>query len=142
MNKYETIIIINPNTDTQGVDKITSELQNMITGEGGGGKINKLENWGKRKLAYDVKRNKEGIYILLNYDTDPKLILRLERYCTLSDLVIKYMTLRAEELPEPRTKEITKPSFDGDDEDFTQADFRDYDEDEDDRRFGYDNDDK
>jgi len=140
LNKYETIIIINPNADTQGVDKVTSELQNMITGDGGG-KINKLENWGKRKLAYDVKKNKEGIYVLLNYETDPKLILRMERYCTLSDLVIKYMTLRAEELPEPRTKEITKPSFDDEDDDFTQADFRDYDED-DDRDFRYDDDDK
>jgi len=132
LNKYETIIIINPNADTETVDKITTELQNMITGDGTGGVITKLENWGKRKLAYDIKRNKEGIYVLLDYETDPKIIQRIERYCILSEPIIKHMTVRAEDIPEPRTKEITKPIFDEDEDDFTQVDFKDYDEDEED----------
>ncbi len=149
LNKYETIIIIDPNVDTETVDKVTSELQNIITGDGSGGIVTKLENWGKRKLAYDVKRNKEGIYILFDYETDPKVIQRLERYCILSESIIKHMTVRAEDIPEPRTKEITKPVYDEDDEDFVRVDFGedeedidyDYDEDEDEDNEGEEDDD-
>ncbi|MGB9597452.1 MAG: 30S ribosomal protein S6, partial [Candidatus Poribacteria bacterium] len=76
-----------------------------------------------------VKRNKEGIYVLFDYETDPKVVQRLERYCILNESIIKHMTVRAEDIPEPRTKEITKPVYDEDEEDFTHIDFE---EDEDD----------
>lgn len=137
MNKYETIIIINPNADTETVDKITSEFQNLIVGDGNSGVITKFENWGKRKLAYDVKKNKEGIYVLFDYETDPKLVQRLERYCILNELIIKHLTVRAEDIPEPRTKEITRPTYDEDEEDFSHVDL---DEDEEDIDYSYEED--
>jgi small subunit ribosomal protein S6 len=137
LNKYETIIIINPNAETAIVDKIISDTQNIISGDESGGVITKTENWGRKKLAYEIKGNKEGLYILMDYETVPLQIQRLERYCKLSEQVIKYMTVRAEDLPEPRSKEITKPKFD-EDEDFGAPRFKDYDDDNDD---DYDDDD-
>jgi len=138
LNKYETIIIINPNAETEIVDKIITDAQNLISGDGSGGVISKLENWGKKRLAYEIKRNKEGVYVLIDYELDPKFIQRFERYCILNEQVLKFMTVRAEDIPEPRKKEISKAKFD-DDEDFIQPRFTDDDDDDD---FSYDDDDE
>jgi len=139
LNKYETIVIINANAETETVDKIIADLQNLITSDESGGKISKLENWGKKKLAYEIKRNKEGVYVLIDYELDPKFIQRFERYCILNEQVLKFMTVRAEDLPEPRKKEISKAKFE-DDGDFIQPRFTNYDDDDDD--FSYDDDDE
>jgi len=139
LNKYETIIIINPNAETEIVDKITTDVQNLITGDGGEGTVTKLENWGKKKLAYDIKRNKEGVYVLVDYDLDPKLVQRLERYFSLNEQIIKYMTVRAEDIPEPRKKEISKIAREEND-DFIKPGFVNYDDDDDDDDFRYDDD--
>ena len=119
---------------------ITKDAQNLISGDGGGGTVTKLENWGKKKLAYEIKRNKEGIYVLIGYELDPKLIQRLERYCSLNEQIIKFMTVRAEDIPEPRKKEISKVAREEDD-DFIKPGFVDYDDDDDDD-FRYDDDDE
>ncbi len=128
MNKYETIIIIDPNVEDDIVDKIVSDIHEIISGDESGGFVTKTDNWGKKKLAYEVKANKEGIYVLINYETIPQQVQRLERYCVLSELVIKYMTVRAEELPEPRQKEITRPNLDDDDDDDIIIGFNDDDD--------------
>lgn len=137
MNKYETIVIIDPDIETEIVDKLISDIQNIISGDENGGVITKTENWGKKRLAYEIKGNKEGIYILMDYETAPQQIQKLERYCVLSEQVIKHMTVRAEDLPEPRQKEITKPKFD-EDEDFDVGGFKDYDDRDDDYEDDYD----
>ena len=128
MNKYETIIIIDPNVEDDIVDKIVSDIHEIISGDESGGFVTKTDNWGKKKLAYDVGANKEGTYVLVNYETIPQQVQRLERYCVLSELVIKYMTVRAEELPEPRQKEITRPNLDDDDDDDIIIGFNDDDD--------------
>lgn len=131
MNKYETIIIIDPNAEKDVVDKIISDVIGIISDDGVG-IITKNDNWGKKKLAYEIKGNKEGIYVLIDYETTSQKIQRLERYCSLSEIVLKSMTVRAEDLPEPRQREITKPTFEDEDED-DDFDIRDFDdEDEDD----------
>lgn len=117
MNKYETIVIIDPNVENDIVDKIVSDVHELISGDGSGGFVTKTDNWGKKKLAYDVGANKEGTYVLVNYETIPQQVQRLERYCKLSELVIKSMTVRAEDLPEPRQREMTRPNRDDDDDD-------------------------
>jgi len=117
LNKYETIVIIDPNVENDIVDKIVSDVHELISGDGSGGFVTKTDNWGKKKLAYDVGANKEGTYVLVNYETIPQQVQRLERYCKLSELVIKSMTVRAEDLPEPRQREMTRPNRDDDDDD-------------------------
>ena len=61
------------------------------------GKLTKIDELGKRKLAYDVKKNKEGIYVVLYFEANPTLIAELERIYRITDEVIKFIDVRVEE---------------------------------------------
>ena len=94
MHKYETIIIINPNADEDKVKTLTDRYSDMINKEG---KIEKVDNVGKKKLAYEVKKNSEGIYVVFYYEANPSLIAELERNFRITDDVIKYLTINVTE---------------------------------------------
>lgn len=94
MHKYETIIIINPNADEDTVKALTDRYSDMINKEG---KIEKVDNVGKKKLAYEVKKNSEGIYVVFYYEANPSLISELERNFRITDNVIKYLTINVTE---------------------------------------------
>ena len=94
MHKYETIIIINPNADEDTVKTLTDRYSDMINKEG---KIEKVDNVGKKKLAYEVKKNSEGIYVVFYYEANPSLIAELERNFRITDDVIKYLTINVTE---------------------------------------------
>jgi len=98
LNQYETIIIINPNIESEDVEKVIEDVQNQISGSGG--TVTKVDKWGKKRLAYEVNGNKDGIYILINFEADPEFIQRFARYCGLAEQIIKYMTVRADNPPE------------------------------------------
>ena len=114
MNQYETIIIIDPNVEAEGVEKITEEVQNLITGSGG--IVTEVDKWGKKRLAYEVAGHNDGIYILINFEAEPEFAQRLARYCGLTEQIIKYMTVRAENMPEP-VGAIRSGTDDDDDDD-------------------------
>lgn len=129
MHQYETILIIDPNIESEASEALVDNVKNLITNDGG--VISKTENWGKKKLAYEIKGNKDGLYVLLRYEANPNLIQRLERYFVLNEQIIKYLTVRAEKLPEPRQKEISIRKFEEEEEDFIQEDFEYESDDED-----------
>lgn len=93
MNKYESIIIINPSVEEQGVKELTQRFTDLINKDG---KVESVEDMGKRKLAYEVKKNKEGIYVLFNFEANPDSIVELERNYRITDEVIKFITVRKE----------------------------------------------
>ena len=68
MNKYESIIIINPSLEEQGMKEIIKKFEDMINSEG---KVESVEEMGKRKLAYEIKKNSEGFYVLYNFEAKP-----------------------------------------------------------------------
>ena len=94
MNKYESIIIINESVDEQGVKEVTQRFTDLINKNG---KVESVEDMGKRKLAYEVKKNKEGSYVLFNFEANPELITELERNYRISDEIIKFITVRKEQ---------------------------------------------
>jgi small subunit ribosomal protein S6 len=94
MNKYESVIIINPNLDEEGTKSIVSKFSDLISTDG---KIEKVDELGKRKLAYEVKKNKEGYYVVYYFEANPSLISELERNYRITDEVIKFMTIKVEE---------------------------------------------
>jgi len=104
LNQYETILIIDPNTESQDIERIIEDVQNLISGSGG--EVTKVDRWGKKRLAYEVKGNKDGYYGLINFEAEPQFIQRLGRYYGLTEQVIKHMTVRAEELPESEEFEV------------------------------------
>lgn len=103
MNKYETIFIINPNIESQDIEKVIEDTQNLISGSGG--TVIRVDKWGKKRLAYEVKGNRDGYYVLVNFEAEPQFVQRLGRYYGLTEEIIKHMTLRAEDLPGIRSAE-------------------------------------
>ena len=94
MNKYETIFIINPNVEDAGVKELIQKFSNLINNDG---KVESVEELGKKKLAYEIKKNSEGIYVLINFEAAPTLIKELERVYRITDEIIKFMTVKVEE---------------------------------------------
>ena len=91
MNKYESIIIINPNVDEEGMKNLISRFTDLINTDG---KVEKVDELGKRKLAYEVKKNEEGFYLVFHFEANTNLISELERNYRITDEVIKFMTVK------------------------------------------------
>ena len=94
MKDYESIFILNPTIDEAESEKINQRMQEVIANNGG--EIVKVEKWGKRKLAYIVRKHRKGEYILLQYRGEAITVSELERNFKMTDSVIKYMTIRIE----------------------------------------------
>ena len=98
MNKYESVIIINPSVDEEKVkslsNALTTKFTEMINKDGN---VEKADNLGKKKLAYPVKKNAEGYYVVLYFTANPSIIAELERNYRITDDVIKFMTINVNE---------------------------------------------
>jgi small subunit ribosomal protein S6 len=95
MRSYEIMFIVNPNAPEEEIDKINTQLEGIITS--GGGKIEKIEKMGKRRLAYDVDKHREGFYVLFVIAANGDIIKECERRLRVIDAVIKYITVRTDE---------------------------------------------
>ena len=94
MNKYESVIIINPSVDEDKIKGLVDKFSELINKNG---KVEKVDNLGKKKLAYEVKKNKEGIYVVIYFEAEPTLIAELERNYRITDEVIKFIVIKEEE---------------------------------------------
>lgn len=94
MNKYESVIIINPNVDEEGIKVLVKKFTDLINTDG---KVEKADELGKKKLAYEVQKNNEGYYVVFYFEANPNLIAELERIYRITDEVIKFMTIKVEE---------------------------------------------
>src|SRR6266850_1996628 len=95
MRNYEIMFIVNPNATEDEIDKINGQLEGVITG--GGGEIQKVEKMGKRKLAYEVSKFREGSYVLFVMGANGDIVKECERRLRVMDAVIKYLTVRTDE---------------------------------------------
>ena len=93
MNKYERVVIIDPAVAEEKVKELSQKFTDIINNDG---KVEKVEELGKKRLAYEVKKNKEGYYVVINFEANPELISELERNYRIMDEVIKFITVRAE----------------------------------------------
>ena len=94
MNNYESVIIINPNVDEAGLKALEDKFTGLINGNG---KVNEVVNMGKKKLAYDINKQKEGYYVVFTFEANPKLIAELERNYRITDEVMKFIVIRKDE---------------------------------------------
>lgn len=95
MRIYEELFIVRPDATEEEVDPLVEQLKGVVTHAGGS--IEKAEKWGVRKLAYRVTKYNEGQYILLQFSTNPEVVKEVERRLRVSDLVLKYLTVRIDE---------------------------------------------
>ncbi len=98
MPLYETVIIARQDISTQQVETLTEYMSSFITD--GGGSVAKVENWFIRNLAYKIKKNRKGHYVLLNLDTPVDAMREMERNLRLNEDVLRHMTIKVEELEE------------------------------------------
>ena len=95
LNKYESIYIINPNLDAEGIKGLVEKFNALIESEGG--KVTETNEWGMKKLAYPIKKLNQGYYVLVNFEANPEFIDELERVYKITDSVIKFITVRKED---------------------------------------------
>jgi small subunit ribosomal protein S6 len=95
MRNYEIMFIVNPNATEDEIEKINAQLESVITG--GGGEIQKIEKMGKRRLAYDIDKFREGSYVLFAIGANGDIVKECERRLRVMDAVIRYITVRCDE---------------------------------------------
>lgn len=98
MALYESVFIARQDIAASQVDTLIERFENVI--DANGGKITKKENWGLRSLAYRMNKNRKGYYVLFNIDAPAKAVIEMERQMRLDEDVIRYLSVRVEELEE------------------------------------------
>ena len=91
MNKYESVVIINPNVEETALKALIERFQTLINTDG---KVEQVNELGKKKLAYEIKKNKEGYYVVYDFEAKPSLIAELERNYRITDEVLKFIVVK------------------------------------------------
>ena len=94
MNKYESVVIVNPNLEEESIKNLIKKFSDLINTDGN---VTSVEEMGKRKLAYEIRKNKEGFYIVIKFEAKPELIAELERNYRITDEGIKFLVVKEEE---------------------------------------------
>lgn len=89
MREYELVFIIQPDLEEAEVEEVISRVQGWITDDGG--KVGKTDLWGKRKLAYPIRKQTEGNYVLMNVSLAPTFGKELERNMRFYEPVMRYL---------------------------------------------------
>jgi len=98
MRKYETIFIINPDLSEEDSKGVIEKVRGLV--EDLQGEVLKIEEWGKKRLAYEVKKMSKGLFVILHFTGTIQVLSELERNLRLMDAVLKYQTVRLDEKAE------------------------------------------
>tara|TARA_Y100000590_G_scaffold460308_1_gene619342 strand:- start:288 stop:701 length:414 start_codon:yes stop_codon:yes gene_type:complete len=93
---YESVFIVRQDTPHQRVEELTNTFSEIISS--GGGKVANTEFWGLRSLAYKIKKNKKGHYVLMNIDSPSNALQDMERAMQLNEDIIRYMSIKVDQL--------------------------------------------
>lgn len=91
MNKYEGVLVFKPDLSDEERNSELDRLKGIIEQQG---TISEVDEWGKRKLAYEINYITEGYYVVIQFDAEPQHIREIERRCRIADSVIRYMFVR------------------------------------------------
>jgi small subunit ribosomal protein S6 len=92
INRYELMLIVNPNTDEDRQKEIVDRLRTNV--EKDGGTIAGTDEWGKKKMAYDIKKESEGVYTIVTFTATPETLSEVERVLSITDEVLRHGTKR------------------------------------------------
>ncbi len=95
MRIYEELLIAKPDATEEEIDHLIEGLKGVITNAGG--TVNKVDKWGKRRLAYKVDKYRDGEYVLIEFEAAAETVHEFERRLRVADLVIKFLTVRIDE---------------------------------------------
>ncbi|TVX99951.1 30S ribosomal protein S6 [Cohnella terricola] len=91
MRNYELMYIIRPDVEQETVQAVTEKFQGII---GNGGEIVKHDIMGKRRLAYEINKHREGTYVLVHFKGTSEIVTELERVLKITDEIIRHMVVR------------------------------------------------
>lgn len=92
MRRYEVMVILDPEVEERTVAPSLDQFLNVITQ--GGGSVEKVDIWGRRRLAYEIKKKSEGIYALVDLTAEPAVVQELDRQLKLSESVLRTKVIR------------------------------------------------
>ncbi len=98
MSFYEHVFIARQDLAPAQVEELTNKYAGVI--ESMGGKVTKREDWGLRNLAYRIKKNRKGYYVLMNIDAPAEAVKEMERLIRIDEDIIRHLTVKVEELEE------------------------------------------
>ncbi len=94
MRKYEVVIIVKTGEE-EAINATIAKFENIIKTTGG--TVDKVDRWGKKRLAYEIKDLMEGYYTLINFTAEPATVFELERVLKITDEVLKHMVIKLED---------------------------------------------
>lgn len=108
MQKYESVLIARQDLGASQVSNIVSDLSDVIKKEGG--EVVRVDNWGLKNLAYRIKKNRKGHYVVMNIAAPANAIAEFERIMRFNEDIIRYMTVKVEEFSEDSSASNDKDS--------------------------------
>jgi small subunit ribosomal protein S6 len=106
MRSYELMILLDPNLQDEEISALVKEIQQTI--KKNQGKIGKVNQWGKRKLAYEIKKFQEAFYVVLNFELEPANIANIEKSIKFEEKIIRYLIILGQEKVHVNTEEEQK----------------------------------
>jgi small subunit ribosomal protein S6 len=95
VRNYEVVFVAAPTLTSEELDGFINHIQSVV--EGKNGKVVKVDNWGKKSLAYKIKKFREGYYVVLSIEGDGSTIAELERRFRVTDYIIRFISVRVDE---------------------------------------------
>ena len=95
MRIYENLFIVKPDATEEEIDHLVDQMSKNVTAAGG--TIDKVDKWGKRRLAYRIDKHREGSYVLMQFTAEATVVKEFERRLRVQDAVIKFLTVRIDE---------------------------------------------
>lgn len=112
IKEYESIFVLDPGVDDARVDVEVEKIREFITNKSG--EVTEIQKWGRRKLAYEINRRKEGIYTLIRFKSTSDLPAELDRRYRLNENMIRFLTVLHEAPPAGEGAPVREGGFNGD----------------------------
>src|SRR5437868_13198263 len=104
LREYETIFVVRPDLAEDLVDKIVERIRGIVHRDGG--KVIKVENWGKKKVAYEVKKHLRAIFVRFLYLGSTQMVAEFERNLRMTDDVLKYQSVKVADNVDPAVRQV------------------------------------
>lgn len=108
MSLYESVLIVRQDVSATQVESLADDLTKVLSDMGGN--VSKRENWGLRTLAYRIKKNRKGHYLLLNIDAPAEAVHEYERQMRINEDILRYITIRVDELEDEPSVMLARES--------------------------------
>jgi small subunit ribosomal protein S6 len=94
MRRYEVMVILDPNTEERTVQPSLDQFLTVV--KDGGGSVEKVDVWGRRRLSYDIQKKSEGIYAVIDLTAEPATVKELDRQLNLNESILRTKVIRPE----------------------------------------------